>query len=201
MYMDQSTVVAKLQEMYEGFCGEKMNLENVQLILNISQIRSYPKGEMIQNIQQPIIYTGLMLKGIIRSYYVDDEGNEITKYFSREGNLVMDEGMLGYEQSIAAIETLENSVVLLMDTVKLKQIIQTNDTFKNLYITCLESALRYKIYRESEFLAKNATERYLQFCKDFPELINRVKQSYISTYLGITPESLSRIRKMLKNNV
>lgn len=167
-----------------------MNLNNKQLPPCI-----------IQNIQQPIIYTGLMLKGIIRGYYVDDEGNEITKYFSREGNLVMDEGMLGYEQSVAAIKTLENSVVLLMDTAKLKQIIQKNDTFKNLYITCLESALHYKIYRKSEFLAKNATERYLQFCKDFPELINRVKQSYISTYLGITPESLSRIRRTLKNNV
>ena len=44
----------------------------------------------------------------------------------------------------------------------------------------------------------NATERYLQFKKDYPELVNRVKQTYISTYLGIAPESLSRIRKALK---
>lgn len=58
--------------------------------------------------------------------------------------------------------------------------------------------LKYKIYREREFLAKNATERYIQFCKDFPDLADRVKQSYIATYLGIAPESLSRIRKMIK---
>lgn len=44
----------------------------------------------------------------------------------------------------------------------------------------------------------NATERYLQFKKDYPELVNRVKQTYISTYLRIAPESLSRIRKALK---
>lgn len=200
MNMEQETIVAELQEMYEYFCGEKMKLEDVQLILNMSQIRIYPKGEMIQGIQQPLIYTGLILKGIARSYYLDAEGSEITKYFSREGNLVMDEGLLGYEQSIAALEALEDSVVLLIKTAKLKQLIRTNDTFKNLYIACLEWALRYKIHRESEFLKKNATERYLQFCKDFPELINRVKQSYISTYLGITPESLSRIRKTLKSD-
>lgn len=194
----KDTIAAELQQIYEQFSGKKMEPENVQLILNISQIRIYPKGEIVQDIQQPLIYTGLVLKGIIRSYYLDAEGNDITKYFSREGNIVMDEGLLGYEQSIAVLEALEDSMVLLMDTAKLKQLIQTNDTFRNVYIICLESALRYKIYRESAFLAKNATERYLQFCADFPELINRVKQSYISTYLGITPESLSRIRKTLK---
>lgn len=200
MYMNQDTTVTKIQKMYEQFCNEKMSIEDVRLVLNISKIRVYLKGEMIQGIQQPLFYTGLMLKGIIRSYYLDVEGNEFTRYFSMEGNLVMDEGLLGYEQSITALEALEESTVLLMDTAKLKQLIRTNDTFKNLYITCLESSLRYKIYRENEFLTQNATERYVQFCNNFPELINRVKQSYISTYLGIAPESLSRIRKALKNN-
>lgn len=199
--MEKDAVTAELQNMYRAFCGDQISAEELCPILDISQIHFYFKGEIIQQIQQPTVHTGILLKGIIRNYYLDSEGNEITKYFSREGSLIMDEGILGYKQSIAALEVLEDSTVLLMDTVKLKHLIHTRDTFKNLYIACLESALRYKIYRESEFLTKNATERYLQFCKDFPELVNRVKQSYISTYLGITPESLSRIRKTLKNHI
>lgn len=200
--MEHSMIEADLQHFYEQLCGDKMKTEELRMITDISQIHVYPKGEIIQGIQQPIAaFTGLVLKGIIRNYYLDAEGNEVTKYFSREGSLIMDEGILGYKHSIAALEALEDSTVLLMDTDKLKRLIQTNDTFKNLYIISLESALRYKIYRESEFLTKNATERYLQFCNDFPELVNRVKQSYISTYLGITPESLSRIRKALKNHI
>lgn len=199
--MEKDAITAELQNMYRAFCGDQISAEELCPILDISQINFYFKGEIIQQIQQPTVHTGILLKGIIRNYYLDSEGNEITKYFSREGSLIMDEGILGYKQSIAALEALEDSEVLLMDTVKLKHLIYSNDTFKNLYITCLESALRYKIYRESEFLTKNATERYLQFCKDFPELVNRVKQSYISTYLGIAPESLSRIRKALKNHI
>lgn len=199
--MEKDAITAELQNMYRAFCGDQISAEELCPILDISQIHFYFKGEIIQQIQQPTVHTGILLKGIIRNYYLDSEGNEITKYFSREGSLIMDEGILGYKQSIAALEALEDSAVLLMDTVKLKHLIYSNDTFKNLYITCLESALRYKIYRESEFLTKNATERYLQFCKDFPELVNRVKQSYISTYLGIAPESLSRIRKTLKNHI
>lgn len=201
MYMKKDTIKAKIQKIYEEFCGKKINSEDVERILNISQISNYPKESIIQKLQQPLIYTGVMLKGIARSYYLDVDGNEITKYFSKEGSLVMDEGLLGYEQSISALEALEDSVILLIDTVKLRQLIQSNNTFRELYITCLESALRYKIYRESGFLAQNATERYLQFSKDFPELIYRVKQSYLASYLGIAPESLSRIRRTIKNNV
>ena len=197
--MDQSTIVAKLQAIYEQFCGDKMSFEDIQSILDISKIHIYSKGETIQGIHQPLLYTGLILKGIARSYYLDMEGNDITKFFSVEGHIIMDEGLFGYEQSIASLEALEDTIILLMEINKLKQLIQINDTIKNLYIICLEYALRYKIYRESEFLTKNATERYLQFCQDYPELNNRVKQSYISTYLGIAPESLSRIRKALKD--
>lgn len=199
--MEQEKTANELQKIYERLCGDRMNPDELQSVLDISQIRIYQKGEIVQGIRRSLVHTGLVLKGIIRNYYLDSEGNEITKYFSREGSLIMDEGILGYKQSIAELEALEDSEVLLMDTVKLKHLIYTKDAFKNLYITCLESALRYKIYRESEFLTKNATERYLQFCKDFPDLVNRVKQSYISTYLGIAPESLSRIRKTLKNQI
>lgn len=60
--------------------------------------------------------------------------------------------------------------------------------------------MRYKIYRESGFLIENATERYIHFKKLYPEICKTVKQHYIATYLGITPESLSRIRKALKES-
>ena len=69
---------------------------------------------------------------------------------------------------------------------------------KSVWIDLLEGSLRYKIYRENGFLVENATERYLAFRKRFPELISRIPQRYIATYLGIKPESLSRIRSALK---
>lgn len=199
--MEQSAIVECMQTMCEQHYGVRMKSEEVEQILKISQIRVFPKGEMIQGIRETITHVGIVLKGIVRSYYLDAEGNEMTKHFLKEGCFVMDESLLGYEQSIAAIEALEDTTILLMEFKQLKELIRVHETFKNFYIATLEKGMRYKIYRESEFLAKNATERYLQFCKDYPELVSRVKQSYISTYLGITPESLSRIRKTLKEGV
>ena len=198
--MEQNTMLEHLQDICEQFYGERLKAEDLQRLLSISQIRVFPKGEIIQGIQQKLTHSGLILSGMVRSYYLDMEGNEITRNFHKEGYLVIEEGLLGYEYSLGASEALEDTTILLMDTEKLKQLVKERESFKNIYIACLEWGIRYKIYRESEFLTKNATDRYLQFCEDYPELVNRVKQSYISTYLGITPESLSRIRRILKEN-
>ena len=198
--MEQNTMLEHLQDICEQFYGERLKAEDLQRLLSISQIRVFPKGEIIQGIQQKLTHSGVILSGMVRSYYLDMEGNEITRNFHKEGYLVIEEGLLGYEYSLGASEALEDTTILLMDTEKLKRLVKERESLKNIYIACLEWGIRYKIYRESEFLTKNATDRYLQFCEDYPELVNRVKQSYISTYLGITPESLSRIRRTLKEN-
>lgn len=176
----------------------KLDISDIESILSISQIQTFKKGDIIQRIDEEFSHTGLVLVGMVRSYYLDKDGNEITKFFHKEFNLFMDEGLIGYKEAISTYEAIENSIVLFMNTEKLKELIQENEIFKDIYIAALESGIRYKIRRENEFLINNATERYLQFEKEYPELIDRVKQSYISTYLGITPESLSRIRKGLK---
>ena len=79
-----------------------------------------------------------------------------------------------------------------------KKRISENDKLKDTWITLLENALRYKIYRENGFLVENTTERYAHFKKMFPKLSERVPQKHIATYLGIAPESLSRIRSAMK---
>lgn len=196
--MNQSTILEDMQNLCEKYYGVRMNSEEISSVWEISQIRIFPKGDTICDMQEKINYVGIVLHGIARSYYIDMEGNEVTKFFSTEGYLIMDEALLGYEKSHISIEALEDTTVLLMEVSKLKQLIKSNGTFKDFYIASLEMGLRYKIYREKEFLSKNATDRYLQFCKDYPDLTDRVKQSYIATYLGIAPESLSRIRKMIK---
>ncbi len=196
--MEQESVIKELMETSEQLLHVKMNMDDVKEILSISQTRMYQKGNIIVGINEKLTYIGFVLKGIVRSYYLDKDGNEITKNFHREHLMIMDEGLIGYEESICAYEAIEDSSIILFDVRKLKGLIQKSEKFKDLYIAVLESGIRYKIHRENEFLMNNATERYLQFEKDYPELVNRVKQTHISTYLGITPESLSRIRKALK---
>ena len=83
---------------------------------------------------------------------------------------------------------------------KMKELIYSSEKLKTTWIELLESGMRYKMYREGGFLTENATERYLKFRRNYPDIAGRVQQRYIATYLGIKPESLSRIRALLKEN-
>lgn len=169
-------------------------------IVSISVFKVVNKGEIIRNIADENKTSALVLGGMCRAYYVDEEGNDITRGFSIPGTLCMDEGLFGYPESIVTWETIEETTLMIFDVAKMKDIILKNDELKNIYIMLLENALRYKIYRENGFLVENATERYLHFRKMYPMICDKVKQHQLASYLGIKPESLSRIKKALKEN-
>jgi len=169
-------------------------------IVSISVFKVVNKGEIIRNITNENKTAALVLGGMCRAYYVDEEGNDITRGFSIPGTLCMDEGLFGYPESIVTWETIEETTLMIFDIAKMKDIILKNDELKNIYIMLLENALRYKIYRENGFLVENATERYLHFRKMYPMICDKVKQHQLASYLGIKPESLSRIKKALKEN-
>lgn len=169
-------------------------------IVAISVFKVVNRGEIIRNITDENKTAALVLGGMCRAYYVDEEGNDITRGFSIPGTLCMDEGLFGYPESIATWETIEETTLMIFDVAKIKAIILKNDELKNIYIMLLENALRYKIYRENGFLVENASERYLHFRKMYPMICDKVKQHQLASYLGIKPESLSRIKKTLREN-
>lgn len=198
--MDKEYLVGLLMNMTSKY---KVNIDAEMLgkIVNMSAFRIVEKGAVIQHIGDKTLNAALVLDGMTRCYYIDDDGNDITRGFSIEGTLCMDEGMFGYPESLCEWETLEETTLMIFNTEDMKKIIFENDSLKNVYIYLLENALRYKIYRENGFLVENATERYVHFKKLYPQICNKAAQRHIATYLGIAPESLSRIRKAMKENV
>ena len=131
---------------------------------------------------------------MLRFFYIDIDGNEVTKYFSFEDSLILTSTALTDKESPYFIEALEDSVLITVDYRSFTELTKSNafwlETVKNEY----EKALIYKEERERSFLLENATERYKGFIRDFPGIEKRVKLKYIASYLGISPVSLSRIR-------
>lgn len=175
-----------------------INVNVLSELIAMSSFRVIPKGSLIASIGDDTRYCGLMLNGVARSYYIDSDGNDITRGFAIEGSLFMDEGLYGYKESMCMWEALEDSTVMLCEISRFRNLLHDNVEFKDLWISLLERAVRYKLYRENGFLVENATERYVHFKKLFPDIISRIPQKHIATYLGITPESLSRIRSSMK---
>lgn len=179
--------------------GIDLNKDDLNEVMQISTLKLFHKGDIIRQIGDENDTVGFVLSGLIRSYYLDENGNETTRYFHPENTLFMDEGLVNYPKSICACEALEDCVVVIFPTKQVKEIALKHESLRNFYIIMLENAVKYKIERENLFLTCTATERYLQFIKKYPTLCDRVRQSYIATYLGIAPESLSRIRRSLKD--
>lgn len=194
--MDKDYLISQL-----GKIAKQNNVEIdagvFELVINKAVVRTVPRERILQNAGEKTKTAALVLDGICRAYYVDGEGNDITRGFSMPGTFCMEEGLFGYRESIVTWETLEETTLLLFDMKEMKELMNRDERLKNAYIILLENALRYKIYRENGFLVENATERYIHFKKLYPMICEKVKQQYIATYLGIAPESLSRIKRSI----
>lgn len=195
--MEKNSVLTHIITVFSKY-SPCVDVKVLSELLNISEERHYKKGQLILRTGEPCNQVCYILSGVIRSYYLDVDGNDVTKNFYAEDSVMMEESLLGYTQNICTYEALEDCTVLLLNSTQVKALIMQNDYLKNLYLIGLENGIRYKIIRENEFLMQNATERYLNFCKRYPKLEKRVRQAYIASYLGITPESLSRIRRILR---
>ena len=195
--MDREYLVNQLMKIAKQN-GVEIDAEILGMIVNKSIFRVVSKGSILQNVGEETKTVALVLNGICRAYYVDGDGNDITRCFSIPGTFCMDEGLFGYSESIVTWETLEETNLMFFEIQEIKDLIYENNQLKNVYIILLENALRYKIYRENGFLVENATQRYIHFKKLYPMICESVKQHYVATYLGIAPESLSRIKKALK---
>ncbi len=200
MILNKVTIIKQLSGLAAEF-GIEFGDEILSQAVDISQFKVFQKGVTLKHIGDNAKTVGIVLEGLVRSYYIDTDGNDITRGFGMAGSMCMDEGMMGYSEHICMWETIEESTLMLFEVSKLKSLIFGSEKMKSIWIGLLEGGLRYKMYRENGFLVENATERYLHFRKLYPQLIGRIPQKHIATYLGIKPESLSRIRSALKEEV
>ncbi|RXG11407.1 CRP-like cAMP-binding protein [Leeuwenhoekiella aestuarii] len=132
-------------------------------------------------------------EGVLRIYYYNKDGEEITKYFADEKHLFSnpykDEPLTEYLQAITDCKLI---IITQKNWEELSNTILNWDSILN---KILQKGIVEKMDRRSSLVSENATTRYLTFLEKFPNLVNHVPLSYIASYLGITQQSLSRIRK------
>lgn len=164
-------------------------------IFSHEKIRKHNHFLVADEIPQKI---GIVIKGVFRYYYLSENGIEYTKHFSDESQFIVSySAALQNKHSNYYIQALENSEILSAPFKGFIDKIESLPYGQIILRRVAEWMLSVKIEREGDLLLLDATERYKKFIKSSPHLINRINQYYIASYLGITPESLSRIRKNL----
>ena len=123
---------------------------------------------------------------------VNNKGEDITFRFCFENEAVS--SFFGNEPSLFSIETIEPSTIIVLKIDDMKKLLNLKPEYKDAFIDQLIKRLNAYAKLFLLHITKSPEERYIDLMKNNPEVLLRVPQHYIATYLGITPVSLSRIR-------
>ena len=176
--------------------GGILSGEDIELVASHFKSKKLKANEHFQEFHTIAKEIAFVENGILRVYAPDSNGNEITKYFIRENQFFVD--LESYYSAKPATDAFQAVVNSALYTVHKSVIEKLSVEIPNLYIfvkTITEANLMSKI-KDNDFLNfGDAKTKYLEFVKRYPNLVQQVPQQYIASYLKITPQSLSRIRR------
>ena len=169
-----------------------------ELIRARAKLRKIAKGAYFAEAGKIATSLGFVTDGVFRVCYYDKRGDSFTRYFVYENRLVVDISSFRDEiPSAEYIEAITDCRLLVFskeDFTELSRLIPGwHDIFAKITSHVLENKLKFT----SNMLVQDAQERYLNFLDHYPGLANRIPLTMLASYLGITPSSLSRIRKKI----
>lgn len=162
---------------------------------NNLNIVSFPAGSTVQWEGDTASYLYYIIQGVVRGYYIDRKGNDITKCFCAEDDFFSTEGFRTSSPATFTIECLEDCNCLQMPYALLHNMVKSNKSIGDLVSHLYQVEVSKQEDRSKKLMLYNAQERYNSFCNDYPHLQNRVALKYIASYIGVRAASLSRIRK------
>ena len=143
-------------------------------------------------------YTAFVEKGMLRTFTVDEKGNEPILQFSMEGWWVTDlYSFLTDEPSRYNIEALEDCELLLITRPSWDILLEKVPAFERYFRILIQNNLIATQRRLISSMTETAEEQYTKLIDNFPTCLQRVPQHMIASFLGITPETLSRIRSQM----
>lgn len=175
-----------------------LNEQQIHLIKNKGSEKELRKDDYFSEAGKIPRQVGFVVSGVVRGCYYNNKGEEITRCFIPENNLVVD--YVNFEANSASTEYLQASTdckIIVFAKQDWEELSHTIVGWDNIKSKMVQKCL-YQKSRKSPVISQDATTRYLEFLDNYPTLTNRIALSHIASYLGVTQQSLSRIRKNLR---
>lgn len=173
--------------------------EEKKALIDLDIFRSYKKGTILLKEGQLSSEVYFVIKGIIRCYHVID-GEEKTTAFYTEMQPLTPLCVVNKKPSEYFVSCVEDSILTVGNSEE-KEIFEKFPRFETLCRVLSEELLVNNQASFADFINSTPEQRYLNLQKTRPDLLQRVPQHQIASYLGMKPQSLSRIRKRIKNKV
>jgi CRP-like cAMP-binding protein len=176
-----------------------LNKQQTDFIMSKAKTLELHKDEYFSEAGKIPRYVGFILEGVLRSCYYNNRGEEITHSFVDENNFVSDQQK--FEAQMVAseyVQAVTNCKLLVFSKKDWDEIGNTILGWDAIAGLIMKNCLLKTIERRSPLVSEDATTRYSLFNEHFPGLVNRIPLSYVASYMGITQQSLSRIRKNIR---
>ena len=172
--------------------------EEVEFVRSHLSVQKFEKGDYFLKNGQVQTYMGFVYSGLLRRYYLNEKGNEITTGFTKEDQFVTDyPAFIRQQPTKYFIQCLEPCLIVLISYEAIQESYRKfpNSDMQGRLIA--EKVLTILSDRVEGFLFNTAEERYLEFLAENEDLMNRISLTHLSSFLGIERQSLSRIRKRI----
>jgi CRP-like cAMP-binding protein len=169
------------------------------LIVAATESRSYKEGDYLFNADNICREMYFICNGVLRVMMLNEQGNELTYFFLKENQFCTI--LNSFNNNVPAHESITaacNVKVLVFSRASLNKLFEQVTYLKPLIDQITQQALLDKIDLKNSYLGQDSTTRYKNFMMRQPEIALRVPLSDVASYLGITPQSLSRIRKNIR---
>ena len=182
---------------YSYFFNLTHNAELAEKLTAMARLANVSCGESILEAGYRTNDVCLIVYGLVRGFYIDEEGNDKTKCFSLQGDWCCSYNYLSDMPCPFFLEAEQDTVLARYDIHEIETLKEQYPVLKSKIEDLLADSMMKSEERIHSFISLEAGERYLLLIKEQPELIEMAKQEHIASYLGITPSSLSRIKKNL----
>ena len=172
-----------------------LNKEEKELVIQKFHPRLYRKKQYVLQEGDICRQMNFVVRGCLRMYKVDDKGGSHILQFAAENNWITDLGSFYSEKpSELIIDALEDTMVLKIAHDDLITIYTEAPKFHRIFRVLIENSYVSIQKRLLQTISSTAEDRYQYFIDTYPHLVNRLPQTQIASFLGITPEFLSRLR-------
>lgn len=173
-----------------------LNVEEFETLKPFFIPKKVRKRQYVLNAGDVCQYITFVEKGLLRSFAVDDEGNEYVVQFAIEGWWISDMGsFVSGKDALYNIEALEDSELLHLTKQSMEELLDKLPAMERFFRILMQNNIVALQRRVIAYMSLSAEEKYLKLLEVAPDIMTRASQQHIASYLSITPETLSRIRK------
>jgi CRP-like cAMP-binding protein len=171
--------------------------EEMEMFLKCFTLKTYKKKEVVIEEGQVCRHIWFLNKGVSRSFYYRNQAEHTSDFFIENSFLTNYESFLTRKPSIGSIDALEDCEMLMISYDSLQKLYNESNVWEKTGRIIAERLFLGAKRRKDDLIANSPELLYLFLVQERPQVIQRVPQYYIASFLGITPEHLSRIRKKL----